>query len=207
MKQQNVYFFVFDSLSDWEAGYAIAAINNPQFQLSPDRYQIRTVSLRQGPVMTIGGVRIDPDLTLENISYADSAMLILPGGTAWDSGQNMEAVEVAAQFLSAGVPVAAICGATVGLARAGLLDDRRHTSNAKQYLAATQYCGVSLYEESPAVTDANLITASGLAPVDFAQHIFQRLNLYSPKVLDAWYGLFKTGKPEFFGALMQAFDA
>lgn len=29
MKTQNVYLFVFDSLSDWEAGYAIAGINNP----------------------------------------------------------------------------------------------------------------------------------------------------------------------------------
>jgi putative intracellular protease/amidase len=52
-------------------------------------------------------------------------MLILPGGTAWDEGKNGE-----------GVPVAAICGATAGLARAGVLDTRRHTSNALEYLRA-----------------------------------------------------------------------
>lgn len=207
MEQQDVHLFVFDSLSDWEAGYAIAGINNPQFQLNPGRYRIQTVVLKLAPVVTIGGIRIKPDLTLDSISPADSAMLILPGGTSWDAGQNMEAIDVAAAFLAAGVPVAAICGATAGLARGGLLDDRRHTSNAKDYLLATQYGGASLYEDSPAVIDDNLITASGVAPVDFAYHIFRRLSLYKPPVLDAWYGLFKTGQPEYYGALMQAVDA
>ena len=207
MKQQDVHLFVFDSLSDWETGYAVAGINNPQFQLNPGGYRVRTVSLQRTSVLTIGGIRIAPDLTLDSISPKDSAMLILPGGSAWDSGQNMEAVDVASAFLNAGVPVATICGATAGLARGGLLDHRRHTSNALEYLAATQYRGVSLYEDSSAVTDDNLITASGIAPVDFAQHIFRRLNLYRPAVLDAWYGLFKTGKPEYFGALMQAANA
>ena len=129
------------------------------------------------------------------------------GGAAWDMGQDMEAVEVASVFLNSGVPVAAICGATAGLARGGLLDRRRHTSNASEYLAATQYLGSALYEDAPAITDDNVITASGIAPVDFAQHIFRWLGLYTPAVLDAWYGLFKTGRPEYFGALMKAGNA
>lgn len=207
MKQQDVHLFVFDSLSDWEPGYAVAGINNPELQVNPGRFRIRTVALRHTSVLTMGGIRIEPDLTLDSLSPENSAMLILPGGVTWDSGQNMEAVDVATAFLNAGVPVAAICGATAGLARGGLLDHRRHTSNAPEYLAATQYQGALLYEDSPAVTDDNLITASGIAPVDFALHIFRRLDLYRPPVLDAWYGLFKTGKPEYFAALMQAASA
>ena len=204
MKQQDVYLYVFDSLSDWEPGYAMAGINNPQFQIDPGRYRVRTVSLHQGAVSTIGGIRILPDLTLDKVTPEGSAMLILPGGTAWDMGQNMEAVETARAFLNSGVPVAAICGATAGLARGGLLDHRRHTSNALDYLAATGYRGTALYEDAPAVTDDLLITASGIAPVDFALEVFRCLGLYTPPVLEAWYGLFKTGRPEYFGALMQA---
>lgn len=207
MKQQDVYLFVFDSLSDWEPSYAVAGINNPQFQLNPGRYRVRTVSLRSASILTIGGIRIEPDLMLDSISPKNSAMLILPGGSAWDSGQNMEAVDAAGEFLDSGVPVAAICGATAGLARGGLLDHRRHTSNARDYLAATQYRGALLYNDSSAVTDDNLITASGIAPVDFARHIFHHLNLYRSPVLDAWYGLYKTGQPEYFDALMQAANA
>jgi len=207
MKPQDVHLFVFDSLSDWEIGYAVAGINNPQFQLNPGAYRVQTVALQCASVLTIGGIRIMPDRTLDSLSPDDSAMLILPGGSTWDAGQNGETVEVARAFLEAGVPVAAICGATAGLARGGLLDQLRHTSNAPDYLAATGYRGAALYEDSPAVTDGNVITASGVAPVDFAQHIFRRLNLYRPTLLDAWFGLFKTGRPEYFAALMQAANA
>ena len=204
MKQQDVHLFVFDGLSDWEAGYAIAGINNPQFQKKPGHYCVRTVAFRRAPVSTIGGICIKADLLLEELSVPDSSMLIIPGGTAWDEGKNSEIIEIARIFLDIGKPVAAICGATAGLACAGLLDNRRHTSNAREYLTATQYNGVELYEEAPAVTDNNLITASGMAPVDFAYHIFKCLDIYAPPVLEAWYGLFKTGRSEYFGKLMNA---
>jgi len=141
MKQQDVHLFVFDSLSDWEAGYAIAGINNPQFQKNPGIYRVRSVALKKTPVVSIGGICIQPDLTLDELSSTNSAMFIMPGGTAWDEGKNTEAIEVARAFLNSGIPVAAICGATAGLARGGLLDARRHTSNAREYLIATQYLG------------------------------------------------------------------
>jgi len=207
MNQLDVLLFVFDGLSDWETGYAIAAINNPRFQRIPGRYRVRTVALRSDIVQTMGGVRIVPDLTLAQASPADSAMLILPGGDAWEAGGNPEAIETARSFLDAGVPVAAICAATAALARSGLLDGRRHTSNAREYLEATGYHGQSLYDEAPAVSDDNIITASGTAPVDFAQHIFSQLDLYPPNVLDAWYGLFKTGHREYFDDLIRAVSA
>ena len=206
MRQQDVHLFVFDSLSDWEAGYAIAGINNPQFQRNPGSYRIRSVALRRTPVVSMGGICIQPDLALDELSPADSAMLILPGGSTWDEGRNNEAIEVARMFLDSGIPVAAICGATAGLARGGLLDTRRHTSNSREYLAATHYLGAGLYEDASAFTDNDLITAPGTAPVDFAYHIFKRLDIYTTPVLEAWYGLFKTGRAEYFGAFMKAAD-
>jgi putative intracellular protease/amidase len=109
-----VHLFVFESLSDWEPGYAIAGINNPHFQRKPGRYRVRTASVGGRTVVTAGGVRIQPDGALESVEPAGSAMLILPGGAAWDEGHNGAAVEAARTFLSYGVPVAAICGAMTG---------------------------------------------------------------------------------------------
>ena len=114
----------------------------------------------------------------------------------------MEAAQKAKEFLASGVPVAAICGATAGLARAGILDDRRHTSNALAYLEITNYQGAALYQDEPAVTDGHLITAGSTAPLDFAYHIFKKLDLYAPETLEAWYGLFKTGEASYFFKLM-----
>jgi len=207
METNDIHIFVFDTMSDWEASYAIAGINNPQFQSNPGRFRVRSVALSEHPVMTIGGLRIKPDMTLDALSPADSALLILPGGTAWDDSGQDEAVETARRFLDAGTPVAAICGATAGLARGGLLDRRKHTSNALEYLLATEYQGASLYEDKPAVTDDSLITASAMAPVDFAYHIFNHLGIYTQPVLEAWYGLFKTGSAKYFGELMEAVNA
>src|SRR5579864_7714519 len=191
MNNRIVHLFVFDTMADWEAAYAVAAINHPRFQTEPGRYCLVTVAATLAPVTTMGGVRIQPDVTLSAITPESSAMLILPGGTTWESGGNAEALALAAQFIAAGVPVAAICAATLALARAGLLDHLRHTSNAREYLISSGYRGTAFYCGAPAVTDGNVITATGLAPVDFAREIFKMLNLYSPVSIDAWYAMFK----------------
>jgi putative intracellular protease/amidase len=204
MEQQAVHVFVFDTLADWETGYAVAGINDPASQREPGRFRIETVGLTRAPVTTTGGIKILPDLALDEVDPKQSAMLILPGGSAWDEGKNTEAVQLAGRFLKAGVPVAAICGATAGLARSGMLDDRPHTSNMAGYLQATGYKGGAHYRDEPVVTDRDLITASGTMPIDFAYAIFQRLELYEPAVVEAWRGLFKTGDPKYFEALMAA---
>ncbi len=204
MDSHVLHHCVFDGMSDWETGYATAWINNPQFQKRPGRYRVRTVGVHKKTITTMGGLCIQPDLAIQDLCVQESAMLILPGGAAWDEGQNSEIIQTAARFLDSGNPVAAICGATAGLARAGLLDNRRHTSNDRGYLNMTFYKGTRLYEEAPAVTDNNLITASGMAPVDFAVHIFRHLDIYTPSVLKAWSGLFKTGRADYFVQLMTA---
>lgn len=207
MSNRAVHLFVFDSMADWEAAFAIAGINNPQFQLTPGRYRVSTVAARRETVTTIGGVRIQPDLVLDEVSPSESAMLILPGGLSWESGGNTGAVDKARDFVAAGVPVAAICAATLALARSGLLDDRGHTSNAQEYLAASGYRGGGLYRRVPATTDGNLITASGIAPVDFAYEIFKLLGLYSEQALEAWYALFKSGDASKYYQLVTASNA
>ncbi|THB73624.1 MAG: glutamine amidotransferase [Desulfobacteraceae bacterium] len=204
MKKNVVHLFVFNGLSDWETGYAAAGINSAQLQKNPGKFQVLTVAIDKTPVSTMGGLCIQPDLAVEEVSPPDSSMLILPGGLAWDEGKYTELMDTARIFLDSGKPVAAICGATAALAKSGLLDNRRHTSNARDYLIATGYQGAHLYEDAPAVTGNRVITASGVAPVDFAYHIFKNLDLYAPSVLEAWYGLFKTGRPEFYNELMQA---
>ncbi|KAM3090866.1 type 1 glutamine amidotransferase family protein [Phormidesmis sp. 146-35] len=188
-------------LADWETGFAIAGINNPDMQKHPGRYQVQTVGLNAEPITTIGGVTILPDITLAELE--PGAMLILPGGEAWDAGENSEILESAKALLAADIPVAAICGATVGLAHAGILDDKPHTSNALAYLQATRYRGEALYQDQPAVTAGNVITANSTAPIEFAYHIFKKLDLYEPPVLKAWYGLFKTGEASYYFKLQQ----
>lgn len=202
METQTVHLFVLDTMADWETGYAIAGINQPMFQANPGRYVVRTVGPTRDAVRTLGGVTILPDLALDELSPEESAMLILPGATAWEQGEHGAAVKMAGRFLEAGVPVAAICGATAGLAAHGVLDARPHTSNAAEYLAMVPgYAGGAHYVAEPAVRDTTLITASAMAPIDFARRIFEALELYAPPVLSAWYALYARGDASAFHAL------
>lgn len=191
MASKNVHLALYDTVADWEFGYAVANINNPQFQRHPGQVRVETVGETNGQVTSIGGIRMIPSIALEDLRPEDSAMLILPGATAWDAGELEAVAQTARTFLEANTPVAAICGATLGLAREGLLDTRAHTSSAPEYLAASGYSGGHLYRNEPVVIDGNLITAGPQAPVDFARAIFTKLDLYEPDVLAAWYAFYR----------------
>jgi putative intracellular protease/amidase len=204
MKTSPVHVAVFDTFADWEIGYATAHIRRGQWQREPGRYSITTVGPTREPVLTLGGMRITPDIAADDLRPQDSAMLILAGGDNW-AEESMAGFRAAArQFLAAGVPVAAICGATFGLALEGLLDDRAHTSNAAEYLAYTGYAGGDRFVAEPAVVDGDLITASGVAPVHFARAIFERLGIYSPEVAASWFKLYGDRDPAGFYELMSA---
>jgi putative intracellular protease/amidase len=204
MAQQLVHMAVYEGLSDWEVGLATAHINNPQWQREPGRYRVVTVAESAEPVTTMGGTRILPDVVLDDLKPSDSAMLILPGADSWLEGGNAGFAAAAQAFVAAGVPVAAICGATAGLAQAGLLDDHDHTSNAAEFLAATGYGGASRYQEQDAVTDGDVITGSGVIPAAFAREILARLDVYDPSVLDSWYLLYGKGDALGYAGLMAA---
>ncbi|MGW6060612.1 DJ-1/PfpI family protein [Streptomyces sp. NPDC055189] len=185
MTRKPVHLAVYDTLADWEPGYATA-------YLARAGYEIRTVAAdSSAPVTTAGGVRIQPDLALADLRPEDSELLILPGADLWDTGDDLAPFGRAARaFLDADVPVAAICGATAGLAREGLLDERTHTSAVSFYLAATGYKGGERYVDADAVTDGGLITAGPTEPVAFAREILGRLGAFEGAKLDAWYRLF-----------------
>jgi hypothetical protein len=49
-----------------------------------------------------------------------------------------------------------------------------------------------------------LITASGLAALDFAYTILKRLDVFLPATLEAWYKLYQMREAPYFFALMNS---
>ncbi|MFD8235248.1 DJ-1/PfpI family protein [Streptomyces sp. NPDC059696] len=198
MTRKPVHLAVYDTLADWETGHATA-------HLARAGHEIRTVGPTTAPVRSTGGLRIHPDLALADLRPEGSALLILPGADLWDtSGDLAPFARTARAFLDAGVPVAAICGATAGLAREGLLDDRDHTSAVSFYLAATGYAGAGHYVEADAVTDRGLVTAGPTEPVAFAREVLRLLGVLDGEVLDAWYRLFHDSDAAAYQVLEKA---
>ena len=112
----------------------------------------------------------------------------------------------AARLLGVGGTVCAICGATVTLANAGLLDQRPHTSNGAGFLEAfcPSYKGQPFFVDAPSVSDGSLITAGATGALMWTKQILERLDVFSPDTLRAWYDYFSTGEAQSFFALMQS---
>jgi putative intracellular protease/amidase len=202
MSNRTAHVGLYDTFADWEIGHLLVELHTGRF--TGTNFEVVTVAESLEPITTMGGVRMLPDSLLADLDPADSDLLVLAGADMWDAGGGAPFAEAARRFLDAGVPVAAICGATAGLARAGLLDQRRHTSAAPEYLAMTGYAGGDHYVDARAVIAGDLITAGPQSPVQFARATLARLGLAPESTLDAYERVLYGADASAFPVLMQA---
>lgn len=198
----DVVLYATGTMADWEYGYLTAGLA----WAGDAGYRLRVLGDGPGPVRTKGRLRVETDGDVRDVDEdgePDVAMLVLPGADTWGAGHDA-ALDLARRLVGRGTPVAAICGATLGLARAGLLDDRAHTSNGADVLAASGYAGAARYVDAPVVEDRDVITAPATKPVDFTAAIFRRLEVFPPAMVDAWYGLYTTGERRYLDAMAAA---
>jgi putative intracellular protease/amidase len=180
---------VFDGLADWEPALALCEINKS------GKFDIVTVGFSDRPITTMGGYKVSPDVTLDTINPDEVTVFIMPGGEMWEQGPNEDLIKLLHQFHAKGTIIAAICGATLEIARAGLMQGILHTSNSKDYLKAMlpDYRDDDFYVDKLAITDKNLITASGLGSVEFACEIVRLLNIYTREETQELYEMLKHG--------------
>jgi len=191
----NVYLAVIDTMADWEIGYLTAELHSRRFFHDPGMAcNLVKLGVTLDAVHSMGGIRYVPDVTVDTIQMQAGDLLLLPGGDVWMTPFVRPLLALAHDALNQGHNVAAICGATVGLASTGALDQRRHTSNDPGSLQAAcpTYTGQSHYRHKPAVRGDNLITASGLAPLEFSYEVLKMLKVWRPATATAWFRLHKT---------------
>ena len=195
--EKAIYLLVVDGFADWEPAHAVAELRRS------GQYRVETAGLTASTVVSMGGLRVMPSTTVAAVDAADVAAFILPGGDRWENSPVEPEIEQLLVRLDARqVPIAAICGATVAIARLGLLHGRRHTSNGLEYLRSQvpAYTEAANYVDTPAVRDRGLITASGLGDVEFARELFEELDVLSIEDRAAWATIFRSGRlPEGMG--------
>lgn len=182
--------FLFDGLADWEPALALCEIRKS------GKYEVVTAGPSRSTVVTMGGMKVAPDITIDEIEPGETAIFILPGGDRWEDGPNQKVDEVLQRLHAQNILIGALCAATLEIVRAGLTAGIRHTSNAKNYLKqrVPAYRDEGLYVDELAVTDHKIITASGLGSVEFAREVIRELGIYNEGDTRIWFDMFKKGR-------------
>lgn len=142
------------------------------------------------PVSSAGGLRVTPDLAVEEIDIAAIDALVVNGGAAWSQAEAPDVGAKLREAAAAGKTVAGICDGTLALARAGLLDEVEHTSNSPENLLPTGYKGTAHYRDQPqAVVAGKIVTAAGTSPVSFMGGVLETLGLRDGN-LDFYLGMY-----------------
>ena len=204
---KNIYMYVQDTMADFEHGYLMQALSL-QTMLREAKVKLVTVSKEKKPIKTVGGMTIVPDCDLSEIDVANTDALLLIGADSWLNNEQDDVLELASKLLQENILVGAICGATLGLAEKGILDNRYHTSNASFYLSqmSRHYQGHNYYKDEIAVRDGKLITASSAGSLLWAKLIVEELRLYSKTTVEAWFNYFSTGDAQYYFEMMNSLE-
>lgn len=146
------------------------------FGALPGNFNIITVSDQAGPVASLPGPQ-----TVADYSYADCPpldLILLPGGIGTMAElENDSLLNFLRERSATAQYTMSVCSGSAILARAGLLDGRRATSNKQLFKVATsQSDKVEWVEHARWVEDGPFVTSSGVsAGIDMSLAVIARL--------------------------------
>ena len=187
--KKKICVFLFDGYADWEIAYLTPEI------AKDEHFDLVYFSETGDVVTSMGGLQVKPTTSLHDLKMEDVEMLILPGGDAWEKKEISSIHKLVTELFDKGKNIAAICGATFYLGQLGILDHLNHTSNDLNYMKAVvpEYGGQENYQNRLAMTGKHIITANGIAPIEFATEVFKKIGLKPDDEIEKWFQLFKNG--------------
>jgi putative intracellular protease/amidase len=95
--KSKAYFLVFDGLADWELAHALCEINKS------GKFEIVSVGLSDKSVTTMGGLKLSPDITLDEVTPSEAHIFMLPGGDMWEQESHGNLKVLLHQLHTAGI--------------------------------------------------------------------------------------------------------
>lgn len=174
-RKKKIYCYIYEGMADFEISLLLHRLKNTGGR------EIITVSEDTALLTAQSGLRYIPDKRITDVQITeDTEGLIIPGGPI--NNEQNAICPVAAEMLQSGKLVAAICFGPQFLGRAGLLKHYRYTTSCSPEKIRQLGCKDPFYRknyvEERVVADKNLITAKGIAFVDFAMAVCEYMKIF-----------------------------
>lgn len=174
----KILVFIFDDMTDFEVTFAMHLLS------TESNKEIITISYDDKVIRGKSGLSYIPSKKISDLSFDDIDGLIIPGG--WYGDNRPELTTLIQGLNKRGKLLAGICGAgTVLLAKAGVLNNVKYTTPVitwgnkhKEIFGETDPFPRENFHLDRFVRDNNIITAQGLAFIDFAIEICDWFNLF-----------------------------
>ncbi|WP_036879132.1 type 1 glutamine amidotransferase family protein [Xylanibacter oryzae] len=193
--KKKVLFVVLNEYADWEGAYLATAINKGVMPGRESLYETKVVGPTLSEVHSLGGFRIMPDYSIDNIPE-DYAALILIGGDQWKSKDAERVAPIVSDAIKQGKVVGGICAGASFMAAHGFLNNVNHTGNGVDNLkewGGDNYTNEVGYMNSQAVSDNNIVTANGTGCLEFTRELLLLLKADTSEKINQFYDFQKNG--------------
>lgn len=192
----EILYILLPDFASHEMVYLMEAISSDKQQIKPNpKYVNRIVAPTADPVSAIGGFKVIPDYTFDNMPD-DFAALVLIGGYGWLTAVADEVRPIVRKAIDKDKIVGAICNGASFMAKCGFLNNLRHTGNGLEQLklwGGENYTNQDGYTHAQAVSDKNIVTANGSGALEFAKELLLLLENDTPERIEMYYQFYKQG--------------
>ena len=192
----EILYVLLPDFASHEMVYLMEAISSDDTQLkSNPKYVNKIVAPSLEAVTAIGGFRVLPDYSIENIPD-DYAALVLIGGYGWLTPIANKVAPIVRKALDKGIIVGAICNGASFMAKHGFLNSVKHTGNGLEQIklwGAENYTNSEGYIHEQAVSDGGIVTANGSGVLEFTKELLLLLINDTPERIEMYYQFNKQG--------------
>lgn len=173
----KILVFIYDEMADFEITFIIHILGKDAGK------DIITIAYENKTIKSSSGVVYKPHKTVKEVVNEDVEGLIIPGG--WNGEVREELLKLISNLHNKEKLIGAICAGPRFLAKAGILNEVKYTTSIKVW---TEEHKKRFNEEDPfprrnfiserVVRDKNVITANGIAFIDFAIEVSDWFKLF-----------------------------
>jgi AraC family transcriptional regulator, transcriptional activator FtrA len=165
-----VCILAYDGLCTFEFGIAVEVFGLPRPEFSR-WYRCCVVAAEPGPLMALGGIRIEADHDLSLLDAAD--LIVVPGWRGAEIPVPEPLLAAIRRAHASGARIATICSGVFVAAACGLLDGRRATTHWRYVeTLAAMYPGLTIDPDVLYLDEGDVLTSAGSAAgLDLCLHI------------------------------------